>query len=61
MITASEINALKARVKAEMQRRAGYGSTADFGGTNYDFTVVPVKGGPILAEHGQKTINLLNK
>ena len=61
MLTAKQINELKAKEKTEMARRSGYGSLAGFAGTAYDFTVTPVKGGGILAEHGKKTINpLLN-
>jgi len=59
MLTTAEIISLKSKVKAEMARRSGYGSLSSFAGTTYDFTTTPTKGGAILAEHGQKTIDLL--
>ena len=61
MLTASQINSLKASVKAEMARRSGYGSLAEFAGASYDFSTVPAAGGVIKAEHGQKTVNLILK
>ena len=59
IITAEKFNSIKARVKAEMSRRNGYGSMASFSGSDYDFTVTPAKDGVILKEHGQKTVDLL--
>lgn len=56
MITAEELITLKAKVKAEMARRNGYGSLEKFAGTDYDFTVTPKSGETILAEHGKKVI-----
>ena len=38
MLTAEEINSLKAKVKAEMARRNGYGSLESYAGADYDFT-----------------------
>lgn len=52
--TAQEFIDLKARVKAEMQRRRGVGSLAAYAGSEYDFTVTPTSGGPTLTEHGYK-------
>ena len=45
MLTAEEINSLKAKVKAEMARRNSYGSLEDYAGADYDFTQNPVGGG----------------
>ena len=50
-ITASDINALKARVKAEMNRRKYDGSLTGYAGTSYDFTTVPAAGVKASAEH----------
>lgn len=61
MLTANEVNTLKAKVKAEMLRRNGYGSISEFGSANYDFSIAPSAGNAILTEHGQKTIDLLLK
>ena len=61
MLTAEEIKSLKAKVKAEMSRRNGYGSLSEFGGADYDFAAEPAAGGVIAAEHGQKTVDLLLK
>lgn len=70
-MTAEQINRIKARIKAEMLRRNGKGSSlkkytpsqankalTDQGGTSYDFTTVHA-GDPITIEHGTKTLNLL--
>lgn len=59
IITAERFNSIKARVKAEMKRRNGYGSMAAFAGTEYDFSVTPAKDGVILKEHGQNMVDLL--
>lgn len=62
MLTAEEMNTLKAKVKAEMLRRNyGSGSLSQYGSADYDFVVNPTQGGLILTEHGEKTINLLLK
>ena len=60
-ILASELIAIKARVKAEMQRRDRVGSLAEYGGSDYDYTVTPVAGNPILPEHFNKLIIPMNK
>ena len=60
-LTAAEINAIKARIKSEAQRRTGYGSLSEYGTSTYDFTETPVSGGIIKAEHGEKTVNILLK
>lgn len=57
----SELKELKAAIKAEMQRRNGFGSLAEYGTSTYDFTVTPVKDGKIRPEYGQKTIDLMLK
>lgn len=67
-MTAAQINDLKAKIKAEMKRRSGYGSLStsnslgnsggpsasavDYSGTAYDFTTTPTTNGFINAEHG---------
>ena len=50
-MTASDINALKARVKAEMQRRKYTGSLTGYASTSYDYTNVPAAGVTIATEH----------
>lgn len=59
MITPSETIELKRRIKAEMARRNGYGSLAEFADASYDFNVQPAYGEKTLVEHGAKTIDLL--
>lgn len=59
-ILASEIIAIKARVKAEMLRRNQVGSLAEYGGSDYDYTVTPAAGNPILPEHWNKLIIPMN-
>lgn len=59
MITAADFNNLKARVKAECLRRRYTGSVAEYGGSDYDYTVVPEAGGKILYEHYTKIANPL--
>lgn len=59
-ILASELVAIKARVKAEMLRRNKVGSLAAYGGAAYDYTVVPAAGNPILPEHFNKIITPMN-
>ena len=61
MITAQQLNAIKARVKAEMLRRCGYGSLYSYGAASYDFTVTPSAGTKVLTEQGQKVIDLILK
>lgn len=61
MITAEQVIELKSKIKAEMLRRNGYGSLAEYGSADYDFIETPVKDELIMAEHGQKTIDLLLK
>lgn len=59
-ILASELIAIKARVKAEMLRRDKVGSLTAYGGSAYDYTVTPVSGNPILPEHFNKIIEPMN-
>lgn len=54
MIASADFNDLKARVKAECLRRRYTGSVAEYGGSAYDYTVVPTAGGKILYEHYTK-------
>lgn len=54
--TASDIKALKARVKAEMQRRKYTGSLTGYAGTSYDYSTVPAAGGKLLIEHYNKIV-----
>lgn len=60
-MTAAQINVIKSRLKAELARRNGFGSVSGYSQSGYDFTKIPVQGEVILAEHGQKTIDLLLK
>jgi hypothetical protein len=46
-IEPTRYNNLKARIKAECQRRAYTGSVATYGGASYDYTTKPAKGGKI--------------
>ena len=55
-VLASDINALKARVKAEMNRRAHTGSLTGYASSSYDFSTVPGTGVRILAEHHNKIV-----
>ena len=57
---AQEMIDLKARVKAEMQRRKGNGSLAAYAGTDYDYTVAPAAGGQMLTEHVNKIVVPMN-
>ena len=61
MLTASEMNTLKRKIKAEMARRCGYGSLSSYSGSTYDFSTTPSAGGVMMSEQGQKTVNLLLK
>lgn len=57
---AQEMIDLKARVKAEMQRRKGNGSLVAYAGTDYDYTVDPAAGGQMLTEHVNKIVVPMN-
>ena len=57
---AQEMIDLKARVKAEMQRRNGNGSLVAYAGTDYDYTVDPAAGGQMLTEHVNKIVVPMN-
>ena len=59
-ILASDINSLKARVKAEMLRRKYTTSLASYGGTSYDYTTVPAVGVLAAREHANKIITPMN-
>lgn len=59
-ILASDLVAIKARVKAEMLRRNQVGSLAAYGGSSYDYSVTPTAGGKILPEHWNKLITPMN-
>ena len=61
MLTAAQAIELKAKIKAEMLRRNGFGSLAEYGTSSYDFTENPTKDELIMTEHGQKTVDLLLK
>lgn len=54
MITASEFNALKARIKAECERRRYSGSVASYAGTSYDYTNAAAANKIIRLEHYTK-------
>lgn len=56
VVKADRFVALKAMVKAEMQRRNQSGSVAGYGGSAYDYTAVPAAGKPIRAEHRDKLV-----
>lgn len=58
-MNANEVNVLKAKLKAECQRRNHNGSLAQYASSEYDFTNVPVAGAAILEEHGKKTVDIL--
>lgn len=55
ILTTDAIN-LKQKVKSEMQRRKLSGSVENYGGTQYDFSVVPSNDGPLLGEHLKKNL-----
>ena len=59
---ASEINDLKARVKAEMRKRRGYPSLYNYGGTSYDYTTdeIPSTSHPIYASNWNKIVTPMN-
>lgn len=58
-MNSTDVKNLKAKIKAEMQRRNGYGSLTSYAGTAYDFSTAPAKDVKILEEHGKKTIDLI--
>lgn len=58
---ASGLAPIKAALKAELLRRDGNGSVAQFGDSAYDFSHNPYIGEKIRPEYGQKTIDLLLK
>ena len=60
LILASDFVSLKARVKAEMQRRSYYGSLASYAGTAYDYTEVPADDKIIKTEHINKLVTPMN-
>lgn len=53
---ADRFTTLKAKVKAEMQRRNQSGSVASYGGSSYDYTVPPAAGKTVQKEHRDKLI-----
>ena len=57
---AQEMVDLKARVKAEMQRRCRNGTLVAYAGTDYDYTVIPETGGQMLVEHVNKIVVPMN-
>ena len=58
-MTAAQVVELKEKLKAELARRNGNGSVAEFASEEYDFTVIPKEGQPITEEHGKKIVDLL--
>lgn len=60
VITASDFISLKARVKAECERRAYNGSVASYATSAYDYIVVPTSGTVPLPEHFNKIIVPMN-
>ena len=57
---ASEFIALKARVKAEMQRRQYEGPLTIYGSANYDYSTTPESDDLVLVEHLNKLVEPLN-
>ena len=57
---ASEFINLKARVKAEMQRRKYKGSLVTYASASYDYTVTPTANSVVLPEHVNKIAIPLN-
>ena len=57
---ASDFISLKARVKAEMQRRKYTGSLTKYAGAEWDYVVQPTAGEKLLPEHYNKIIEPLN-
>lgn len=60
VITASDFISLKARIKAECERRAYNGSVASYATSAYDYTVTPTSGDVPLPEHFNKIIVPMN-
>ena len=60
LITPQRFINLKAKVKAECQRRAYVGSVSAYGGTSYDFSATPAKGNKITAEYYTKNAVPMN-
>ena len=60
VILASDFVSLKARVKAEMNRRCRSGSLTSYAGTNYDYSVTPASNEKILPEHLNKLTTPVN-
>lgn len=58
-IDATDINSIKARVKAEMLRRKRNGSVAGYGGSAYDYTVTPAADVKVALEHLDKNLEPL--
>ena len=54
IISPDRFNDLKAKVKAECQRRAYVGSVTDYAGTAYDYTNTPTSNNVISKEHYEK-------
>lgn len=60
VISASDFISLKARVKAECERRAYNGSVSSYATSAYDYTVTPTSGALPLPEHFNKIIVPMN-
>ena len=63
LVSAARYNELKAKIKAECQRRkytSGGSSVETYGGTSYDYTTAPATGGKVLQEHKDKLITPMN-
>ena len=60
VITASDFISLKARIKAECERRSYNGSVASYATSAYDYTVTPTSGAVPLPEHFNKIIVPMN-
>ena len=60
IISPDRFNDLKAKVKAECQRRAYVGSVTDYAGTAYDYTNTPTSKNVISKEHYEKIAVPLN-
>ena len=59
-ISAQDFIDLKARIKAEMNRRNLTDSMTSYAGEAYDYSIQPVSGGKILVEHINKIVEPLN-
>lgn len=59
-ILASDFVSLKARVKAEMNRRCRSGSLTAYAGSAYDYSVVPANGVIVKPEHLNKLVVPIN-